>query len=80
MDRVSNHALSVAINIAMNSFELALMISTIIAPIRLQAVWRRYIVYTLVTGVVWFIFCIVAMFWWPEPGIGVLLLGFISGS
>jgi hypothetical protein len=63
----------------MTVFELSLMITTIaIAPLKLQALWRRYFTYTLLAAIVWFGFCILEMIWWPEPGIGVWFLGFLS--
>jgi hypothetical protein len=66
-------------NIFLNLVELALMIATaFVVPLKLPSRRKWYFVYTGVSGITWFVFAVVAMFWWPEPGIGVILLGFLS--
>ncbi|HEY3852845.1 MAG TPA: hypothetical protein VGO67_00465 [Verrucomicrobiae bacterium] len=55
------------------------MISTaFVAPLKMKHCWNRYAIYTAITGFTWFFFGVTAMFWWPEPGIGVFILGLIS--
>ena len=66
-------------DIFLNLFELALMIATaFVAPLKVPGRWIWYFVYTGVSGITWFVFAVATMFWWPEPGFGVILLGFLS--
>jgi hypothetical protein len=67
------------INIFLNPVELALMIATaLVAPLKMPRRWSWYFVYTGASGIAWLAFAVVAMLWRTEPGMGVILLGFLS--
>ena len=66
-------------DIFLNLVELALMIATaFVAPLKMPGRWNWYFAYTGVSGIIWFVFAVVTMFWWPEPGMGVIMLGLLS--
>jgi hypothetical protein len=65
-------------NIFLNLLELALMVLTAwIVPRKMPLHWGCYIVYTVAAIVVWLGFLIFTSPWWPEPGIGIAMLGFV---
>lgn len=64
--------------------QVLLLVGTMFfGPLFLQACWKPYLCYTIVVGVVWFAYTIVAMVYNSEagidvPGFGYMVVGFIG--
>jgi len=53
-------------------------LTAVIAPLKLRPLWHWYFIYTVAAAALWIVFTFASILFWPEPGIGVCLLGFLS--
>ena len=68
-----------ALDVILNLDELALLaLTAFIVPLKMRPRWVWYFIYTFAAGILWLAFSMAATIWWPEPGIGTLIIGFLS--